>query len=55
MKTACWRLARCYHHDTPGLVRISFGLGNTLDDVDGLIAALQAIVRHAKASACWHP
>jgi selenocysteine lyase/cysteine desulfurase len=38
------RLAVDDHHDSPGLVRISFGAGNTLDDVDALIAALQAIV-----------
>ena len=38
------RLAADDHRDSPGLVRISFGAGNTLDDVDALIAALQAIV-----------
>jgi selenocysteine lyase/cysteine desulfurase len=48
------RLAVDDHHDTPGLVRISFGAGSTLDDVDALIAALQAIVRHTNAGACWH-
>jgi cysteine desulfurase / selenocysteine lyase len=43
------RLAADDHRDSPGLVRISFGAGNTLGDVDALIAALQAIVMHAKA------
>jgi len=48
------RLAVDDHHDTPGLVRISFGAGSTPDDVDALIAALQAIVKHTNAGACWH-
>ena len=38
------RLANDDHRDSPGLVRISFGAGNTLNDVDALIAALLAIV-----------
>jgi cysteine desulfurase / selenocysteine lyase len=49
------RLAADDHRDSPGLVRISFGAGNTLDDVDALIAALQAIVMQAKAGGRRHP
>jgi selenocysteine lyase/cysteine desulfurase len=49
------RLAVDDHRDSPGLVRISFGAGNMLEDVDALIAALQVIVIHAKADACSHP
>jgi len=37
------RLARDDHAQVPGLVRVSFGIGNTLDDVDALVVALHAI------------
>jgi len=43
------RLARDDHTQVPGLVRISFGIGNTLDDVDAVVAALHAIVREVRA------
>jgi selenocysteine lyase/cysteine desulfurase len=37
----------CGSADQPmGLVRVSFGLDNTLADVDALVDALEAIVRH---------
>ena len=45
------RLAADDDSDTPGLVRISFGIGNTLDDVDALVAALRAIATEASAPA----
>jgi selenocysteine lyase/cysteine desulfurase len=44
------RLARDDHRDTPGLVRISFGVGNTLEEVDALVAALRAIVLESSPS-----
>jgi selenocysteine lyase/cysteine desulfurase len=43
VRIARLRLARDDHRDTPGLVRVSFGVGNTLEDVDALVAALEAI------------
>jgi selenocysteine lyase/cysteine desulfurase len=42
------RLERDDHRDTPGLVRISFGVGNTLEDVDALTVALQAMALESK-------
>jgi selenocysteine lyase/cysteine desulfurase len=41
------RLANDDDSDTPGLVRISFGIGNTLEDVDVLLAALRVIATEA--------
>jgi selenocysteine lyase/cysteine desulfurase len=45
------RLAVDDDSDTPGLVRISFGIGNTLGDVDALLAALRAIATDTRADA----
>ena len=47
-RAAQQRLARGEHADVPGLVRISFGLGNTREDVDALVEALHAIAREAR-------
>jgi selenocysteine lyase/cysteine desulfurase len=48
-RAARLRLSNDDHRDVPGLVRISFGIGNTLDEVDALVAALQAIAPDATA------
>ena len=38
-------ITRGDRRDMPGMVRVSFGLYNTLDEVDGLVDALQRIAR----------
>jgi len=40
IRAAQLRLIRDDHRDTPGLTRVSFGVGNALEDVDALVAAL---------------
>jgi selenocysteine lyase/cysteine desulfurase len=49
VRAAQLRLARDDHRDTPGLVRVSFGVGNTLGDVDAFVAALRVIAASERA------
>ncbi len=40
------RLRRGEHHEIPGAIRASFGIGTTVEHIDRLVAALREIITH---------